>query len=177
MCLFFFFFFHYWTSGKPASFPFTSNVTLLCGMHSLFKDDVFLTDYFLLMVEFCNRFLGRAADCSRRRECLVAVESKNPQRLAAPLWCGPAATTRIWQLSDMWLAAEPVASCLDLFCGTSSLVTLGNILCQKRIWSCWNSCNIPPFSLTSSPPLALFHNSLRPHVQPWGSHLMALCRL
>lgn len=36
-------------------FPFTSKETPLCGMHSLFKDPVPLTDYFLLMVEFCNR--------------------------------------------------------------------------------------------------------------------------
>lgn len=36
--------------------PFTSIAALLCGMPSLFKDPVFLTHYFLLMVEFCNRF-------------------------------------------------------------------------------------------------------------------------
>lgn len=37
-------------------FPFTSKVRLFCGTHGLFKDPVFLSDYFLLMVEFCNHF-------------------------------------------------------------------------------------------------------------------------
>lgn len=31
---------------------------------------------------------------------------KNPQRLAALLWCGPTVTARIWQFSGMWLAAK-----------------------------------------------------------------------
>lgn len=43
--------------SKPKlPFPFTSNAVPLCGTHSLFKDPVFLTDYSLLMVKFCNRF-------------------------------------------------------------------------------------------------------------------------
>lgn len=96
-------------------FPFTSNIVLLCGMHSLFKDPVFLTDYFLLMVEFCKRF-GVGHRWQQPEGVPGGSGVKNPQRLAALLWCGPMATTRIWQLSDTWLAAEPAASCLGALC-------------------------------------------------------------
>lgn len=38
---------------------YTSKVQLFCGTHSLFKDPMSLSDYFLLMVEFCYRFSVR----------------------------------------------------------------------------------------------------------------------
>lgn len=97
---------------KPKlSFPFTSNVVLLCGMHSLYKDPVFLSDYFLLMVEFCNRF-GVGHRWQQPKGFPGDFGVQNPQSPTTLLWCGPVATIRIWQLSDTWLAAEPAASCL-----------------------------------------------------------------
>lgn len=65
-------------------FPFTSNKVLLCGMHSLFKDPVFLTDYFLLMVEFCKRF-GVGHRWQQPEGVPGGSGVKNPQRLAAQL--------------------------------------------------------------------------------------------
>lgn len=90
-------------------------MVLLCGTHRLFKDPVFLTDYFLLMVKFCNRF-GVGHRWQQPEGIPGGFGVKNPQRLAAPLWCGPMATIRSWQFSDTWLAAEPVASCLGPLC-------------------------------------------------------------
>ena len=67
--------------------PFTSNVALLCGTHSLFKDPVFLTDYFLLMVEFCNRFgVGHRWQQPEGIPGGFGVEKPSEARCTALMW-------------------------------------------------------------------------------------------
>lgn len=96
--------------------PFTSKVLLFCRAHCLFKDPAFLSDYFLLMVEFCNRFLGQAQ---------MAAAGGNPwwfwrwKTLRGSLRCSDVGQ-RLPQGSDSFLACDwlpkPVASCLGHLC-------------------------------------------------------------
>lgn len=87
------------------------------------------------MVEFCKHFgvWHRWQQPEGVPDGAGVKKKKHPQRFTAPLWCGPMATARIWQLSDTGLAAEPTASCL----GPSTLTRRkweGGGDCVTRVW-------------------------------------------
>lgn len=154
-------------------FPFTSNVMSLCGMHSLFKDYVFLTDYFLLMVEFCNRsWVGRRLQQAEGMPGGCGVEKPSEARCTTLMWANGnhKDLTAFWHVIGCWTCGFLSGPLLwDLKFSDS-----GEHFVPKRIRS---NFHVIFLFLTHFLTSSGTSYSLRPHVQPWGSHLMALCKL